>query len=193
MKTWACQGERLDICPACSTEPARNYLVLIRSTIIINHWLQGRHPVEDKLFSTLPKHESFLFLYISYSWVTITSCLFPPTLRMTGPLLILLAMMRKGEGGWIGPSVECPLTSSSTICWQHHHFTQKILGTAFKKVFAYRFFNLLISISQLPRSLINPHPLNDSCSMFRIFWKNKIDRQKGIPWVKLLEVKWWFD
>ena len=48
-------------------------------------------------------------------------------------------------------------------------------------------------MSQLPGSLINAFPLNDSCSMFRIFWKNKIDRQKGIPWVKMLEVLWWFD
>ena len=48
-------------------------------------------------------------------------------------------------------------------------------------------------MSRLPRSLINAFPLNDSCSMFRIFWKNKIDRQKGIPWVKMLEVLWWFD
>ena len=32
MKTWACQGERLDICRGCSNEPARNYLVQIGSS-----------------------------------------------------------------------------------------------------------------------------------------------------------------
>ena len=116
MKTWACQGERLDICRGCSNEPARNYLVQIGS-------------------SAQPYHlqlEDFLLFYLSNLWgpclinittifivltrdQVLTSCLLPPTLRMTGPLLILLAMIRNGDGGWTGPSIVWPFTSSSTI------------------------------------------------------------------------------
>ena len=44
-----------------------------------------------------------------------TSCLFPPTLRMTGPPSNLLATIRNGEGGWSGPS-GVGLRSSSFSC-----------------------------------------------------------------------------
>ena len=102
--------------------------ILLRNMDLNCHFWRQTNPI-------MPNYNCW-FLMSSSSLILITSCLLPPTLRMTGPLLILLAMMRKGEGGWIGPSVECPLTSSSTICWQHHHFTQKIVLLAFKKVFA---------------------------------------------------------
>ena len=117
MKTWACQGERLDICRGCSNEPARNYLVQIGSSAQPYHLqLEDFSSVLSfKFVRSLPHQHHHLIIIVLTNDQVLTSCLLPPTLRMTGPLLILLAMIRNGDGGWTGPSIVWPFTSSSTI------------------------------------------------------------------------------